>query len=418
LSSQPDSGRPSGGAGAGPATAGASAPAISAEALQRLVDQAAYFNAFSLPGAQRQGVAIRGQGNNGDVCGFRIEEDLHRFSVNVSPPTADGGLRATNAVGESYGRFTHRWMLVPDDFVAGPGREPPAVALDPSRSQRFVMLDGECRFGDGDGFRGFGAGVTFPFSNGGRTELLAATVGTIVEGFGSFRGHEEGTYLHCGSLSAERGFTGNMLLRVMDAAGTLRTSGRFSNLRTQRWPEPDITYVVFRGQAVEDDPVTQRVDQSGNFQGLTVVQGLRLISLNSGSLGDGVRGSARVGQVIGRITAHVNFNPFTPGGTNLNPIPFTTFDELSFRDGAGRDIGGFTADSSEGRVFNTRVGGQGAIRFGGVGQILSGTGPFQGMSGLMTDNSVVVFQPHVSASLYVLRVYDPDGRFRESVGRG
>jgi hypothetical protein len=37
------------------------------------------------------------------------------------------------------------------------------------------------------------------------------------------------------------------------------------------------------------------------------------------------------------------------------------------------------------------------------------------MEGLMTDNSVVIFTPHVSASLYVLRVHDPDGRFRSAV---
>jgi hypothetical protein len=422
MSNQPAPGRASGGAGArGAAPPGAAASgAYSAEVLQRLVDQAAYFNAFSLPdtGRRRGDVAIRVQGDgNNQVVGFRVDEDLHRFRVNVEPPTAEGGLRATNAVGESYGRFSHRWMLVPDDFVAAPDREPPPTALDPSRSQRFVMLDGVCRFGDQDGFRGFGAGVTFPVTVGGRAQLLAATVGTIVEGFGTFRGHEEGTYLHCGSLSADAGFTGNMALRVMDAAGTLRTSGRLPALRPRRAPEQDITYLVFRGQAVEDDPVTPRVGPDGQLLGLTVVQGLRLISLNSGaSGGGGVRGASRVGQVIGRITAHVDFNPSYPGGTALNPIPFTTFDELSFTDGAGRDLGGFTADSSEGRVFNTRIGGQAGIRFGGVGQILSGTGPFQGMRGLMTDNSVVVFTPHVSASLYVLRVHDPDGRFRTGVG--
>jgi hypothetical protein len=29
----------------------------------------------------------------------------------------------------------------------------------------------------------------------------------------------------------------------------------------------------------------------------------------------------------------------------------------------------------------------------------------------MTDNSVVVFTPHVSASVYVLRIHDPHGKF-------
>jgi hypothetical protein len=239
-------------------------------------------------------------------------------------------------------------------------------------------------------------------------------VGTILEGFGSFKGHQEGTYLHCGTLSAERGFTGNLLLRVMDSQNTLRTTGGLAPLRGQTFPEPDVTYIVFRGQAVESDPVTPRLGPGGQLKGLNVVQGLRLINLMSG-LDDGPRSIARVGQVIGKITAHVDFNPQAPGGTALNPIPFTTLDEIDFVDNSGQSIGGFTANSSEGRVFTIRIAGQAGIRFGGVGSVLNGTGPFQGMTGLMTDNSVVIFQPHVSASLYVLRLNDPGGKFRSNV---
>jgi hypothetical protein len=36
----------------------------------------------------------------------------------------------------------------------------------------------------------------------------------------------------------------------------------------------------------------------------------------------------------------------------------------------------------------------------------------EGTEGLMTDNSVVSFTPHVSASVYVIRVNDPEGRYR------
>jgi hypothetical protein len=200
----------------------------------------------------------------------------------------------------------------------------------------------------------------------------------------------------------------------MDSEGTLRTTGSLPSIRGKEFPERDITYVIFRGQAVETDPVTPRLGPDGQLKGLNVVQGLRLINLISG-LGDGPRSVARVGQVIGKITAHVEFNPHAPGGTALDPIPFTTFDELDFVDDTGRSIGGFIADSSEGRVFNIKVAGQAGIRFGGVGPVLNGTGPFQGLNGLMTDNSVVIFQPHVSASLYVLRLYDPEGRFRSNV---
>jgi len=396
-----------------PPSAASAAMKYAPEVLQHLIDQAAYFNALSISGSKHSSAAIQDQGN---ACiGFRVEEDLHRLSVTVQPPTAEGGLKASNAMGESFGKFKHRWLLVPDNFAGAPDREPPPTVLDPSRSQRFVMLDSVCKFGDSkDGFRGFGAGVTFPFASTTGTQLLAATVGTIIEGFGSFKGHQEGTYVHCGTLSPERGFTGNLLLRVMDSQNTLRTTGSLPAIRSQTFPEPDVTYIVFRGQAVESDPVTPRLGPDGQLKGLNVVQGLRLINLISG-LDDGPRSVARIGQVIGKITAHVEFNPAAPGGTALNPIPFTTFDEIDFVDNAGRSIGGFTADSSEGRVFNIRIAGQAGIRFGGVGLVLNGTGPFQGMTGLLTDNSVVIFQPHVSASLYVLRLHDPGGRFRSNV---
>src|SRR4029453_1811120 len=145
------------------------------------------------------------------AIGFRLCEHLHRFAITVQPPTAGKGLLATNTVGELIGQFTHRWMMIPDDFVAVPGREPPPTQFDPSRSQRFVMLDSVCTFSDGnDGFRGFGTGKTFPVTVNGRPQLVAATIGTIVEGFGKFENHTEGIYLHCGTISPQQGFMGNL----------------------------------------------------------------------------------------------------------------------------------------------------------------------------------------------------------------
>jgi len=82
----------------------------------------------------------------------------------------DSGLRAINRMGEPLGRFDHRWMFIPDNFLALPGVEPPVTLLDPSRSQRFVMLDGICSLNGGqDGFRGFGTGVTYPLRINGQS---------------------------------------------------------------------------------------------------------------------------------------------------------------------------------------------------------------------------------------------------------
>lgn len=389
---------------------GASPP--SADAVQRLVDRAAHFNMFSLP---ERSAGIRGPG--GGVIGWTIRETLHRFEIKSEPPTAERPLRARNRVGEPAARFIHRWLLAPDDFVAGPDREPPPTAFDPSRSQRFVMMEGTCTFGSGeDSFRGFGAGHTLPVP--GQRHVQAMAVGTVLEGSGRFQGHEEGTYLYCGTLDPQRGFTGNLLLRLMDRDDSFRADGPLPGLQARRDPEPDFTYLLFRGQAIPSDPVSPRVGPDGQPLGLTVVQGLRMLELDFVAGGHGgVRSTDKVGATIGRITAYVNFNPAAPGGTNLDPIPFTTYDEFVFFDREGRKVGGFTGDSSEGRVFGTQLSGQQGIRFGGVGRVLTGTGSFEGINGLMTDNSVVVFDPHVSASIYLLRVHDPEGRFRAHFAR-
>jgi hypothetical protein len=374
---------------------------------------------FSMPDPSVSHPAILAPGNANSVIGVRMDEVLHRFDVITQPPTAHTPLRARNIVGEPAGKFTHRWLVMPDDFVAAPDRQPPPTPLAPSRTQRFVMLDSLCTFGNGaDGFRGFGTGQTWPITVNGQPQLLATAVGTIMEGFGKFKGREEGTYVYCGTLAMQRGFIGNVLLRVMDRQETLRTEAALPVLEARANPEPEILYILFRGQAVPADPVTPRLGPQGHPTGLIVEQGIRLLDLDFKASGhSGLQSTARVGPSIGRITAHVTFNPAAPGGTASDPIPFTAYDEFVFFDHEGQRIGAFTANSSEGRVFNTQLAGQPGIRFGGTGQILSGTGSFAGINGLMTDNSVVIFTPHVSASVYVLRIHDPHGKFRAAVTR-
>jgi hypothetical protein len=390
--------------------------APTAEMVQHCVDQAAYFNVFSRPDPADSDATIR---KTNDVIGIRINEAVHRFEVTTHRPSATRSLRAANVVGERIGRFSHRWMLAPNDFVGVPDRVPPPTPLDPARPQRFVMLDGKCIFGDGaDGFRGFGTGQTIPTTVNGHPQLLATAIGTIVEGFGNFQGHEQGTYVYCGTLVPERGFTGNMMLRVMDPQKTLGTERSLPTIQQAPDPEAGITYVILRGEAVPSDPVTPNIGPDGKAIGLVVQQGLKLQYVDSATRGHGrIRATDRRGQLIGRITAYVAFDPASAGGTALDPVAFTAYDEFVFFGPGGEIIGSFTADSSEGRVFNMSLLGQPAIRFGGVGSIRSGAGPFEGIEGLMTDNSVVVFAPHVSASIYVLRIDDRGRRFRAAFGR-
>jgi hypothetical protein len=386
--------------------------------LQQLIDRAASFNIFSLPDPKHANVATPVQGSANNIIGFKINENLHRFVVTVQPPAAGKGLVATNTVGEMTGQFSHRWMLMPDDFAASPYREPPSTRLDPSRSQRFVMLDGVCTFGDGlDGFRGFGTGKTFPVTVNGRPQLVAATIGVILEGFGKFKDHTEAIYMHCGTISPQRGFMGNFNLRVMDPEGALYTADGLPDLVPRPDPEPGVTTMVIRGQAYPSDLVAPLLGPDGQLQGLKADQKMMLLYLDYGSEGHrGLRSSTKVGQTIGVLSGEIVFNPMDPGGTTpFNPVPFTTYDTLTFYDREGRSVGSFGAHLIEGRTFYLEIPGASGtrgIRFGGFGPLMHGTGAFKGIEGMMTDNSVVNFTPHVGASIYVLRIHDQDGKYR------
>src|SRR5262245_28322011 len=197
MSNQPSANQLQGGPGASvapPPPPGPSATPLSPEVVQYLVDQAAYFNMFSMPDPSLANPTIYAPGQGNSVVGVRVHEVLHRFDIITMLPTAQAPLRARNIVGEPAGKFTHRWLMMPHDFVASPGQEPPPTPLDPSRSQRFTMLDSTCTFGNGEhGFRGFGTGQTMPTTVNGQPQLRATAVGTIIEGFGKFKDQEEGT---------------------------------------------------------------------------------------------------------------------------------------------------------------------------------------------------------------------------------
>ena len=117
------------------------------------------------------------------------------------------------------------------------------------------------------------------------------------------------------------------------------------------------------------------------------------------------------------MTSEIDFNLLNPGapGTPLAPIPFAAVNRFTLVDASGRTVGTFVGDGGEGRTFTMEVDGapgQKGLRFGGFGPLREGTGCFEGVRGLMTDNSVVGLAPHVTSTLYVLRIEDPEGRYR------
>ena len=413
---------PAGGASPPPAAL----PDINAETypfdvVLHLLDEAAYFNMYSISAG---GQTSLGREGFGGVIGLRVRERLHRFSIVTEPP-AQNHVVSHNTIGEQLGHFEHRWLFAPDGFPALPTREPPETTLDPSRSQRFVMLDSVCMFENGrDGFRGFGTGRTYPTQVNGQSQLLAGAVGSILEGFGKFKGHE-GTYTYCGTLSPQEGFRGSLLCRVVDPQGDLRTESSLPSIEAGPEPEPGITYLMFRGQKRDRNQKTEyNIGPDGQVAGLNVHQQLRHVVIDSAALGrGGPRSTISLGPTIGNMAANILFNLLNPGapGTALSPIPFKSYNKYDFLDQHGRDIGVVEADGGEGRTFNLTLAGapgQKALRFGGVGPIVKASGFFEGMQGLMADNSVVGVAPHALSTLYILRVNDPEGKYRGAFHRG
>ncbi len=392
------------------------------ETVVHLLDQASFLTMFSVPARGRPEVILSRTGSG--VIGMRIEESLHRFSLSMDAPTRDG-VTTHNLIGEKLGHFEHRWMFAPDGFPALPGREIPETVFDPTRSQRFVMFDSGCGFENGsDGFRGFGTGRTYPMHAGSQPQLFVAAVGSILEGFGRFKGHE-GTYTYCGSLSQQEGFTGSVLCRVVDPQGDLRTETSLPAVEVWPNPEPEISYLTFRGQKRDRNQKTAySFGPDGQVAGLDVHQQLRQVQLDAATRGrGGPRSVMSVGPVIGSMTARILFNLLNPGapGTALSPIPFQSYNEYTFIDRDGYTVGSIEADGGEGRTFNLQLSGapgQQALRFGGFGPIVKATGAFAGMEGLMVDNSVVGVAPHALSTLYILRVNDPDGKYRGAFSRG
>jgi hypothetical protein len=390
------------------------------EMVQHLIDQAAYFNMFSIPDPENADREIRDTLNGQEIIGIRMSEVLHRFNINLELPSLEQSARAVNIVGEPIGRFSGRWVIIPDDFAAQPGREPPPTRFDPLRSQRFVMLDGIYTVnGEADGFCGFGTGVTYPTIVQGQSQLLAAAVGDILDGFGRFKGHE-GTYTYCGTFDPHRGFCGNLMCRLPDPNGDLRTQSDPPALGPVTRADSSLTYMMFRGQKKDGTQKTvYSFTPDGRLQGFKVKQQLRILDLDlSFHLHRGLRSAMKAGQVIGSMTSQVFLNILNPGapGTTVAPIPFHTYNEYALTDGKGRVIGTFVAEGGEGRSFNMKLPAaprQVALRFGAFQRLTKGTGCFTGLEGLLTDNSVVGVSPHATSTLYVLCINDPEGKYRD-----
>jgi hypothetical protein len=422
MSSQPDSAQSKTNSGAAAASAPSpQLPDLNAgrypfELVQRLVDRASWINVFAIPTANQSKTEIRAPGKSNGIFGAGCSEILRRFEINMTLPSLESGVKATNIVGEAAGKLDLRWMLIPDDFLARPGLSPPPTILDPSRSQRFVIQEGTFAFGNGqDGFRSFGTGRTFPTWSNEEPELVAAAIGNLSEGFGKFTGLE-GNYVLSGHITKNQAFLGDILVRVVDPNAILRATTALPPIESTADSERGITYLSMRSQKSGPGMLTTfNLATDGQVRGVNVPQELRQVHVGFSTQGnEGFRSEIKIGSTIGE---EIGFVHTAPGGAGTAdaPLAFQGVGDYWFTDSEGHVVGTFTAQFLEGRNFAMELAGapgQQAFRFGFFGPLLKGTGCFSGHQGMLLGATGVGISPHVLSNVYILRLSDPEGKFR------
>jgi hypothetical protein len=350
-----------------------------------------------------------------EMIGVEVHEELHRFDIQGLPPDLEHGIRASNQVGEHIAAVTMRWMIAPDDFEPAIDKVPPPTALVMTRSQKFVMLGGRMTFRDAaqSGLRGFGSGRTFPTVVRGKPQLRIAAVVNVLEGFGNLKGLT-GTIVVNGYVQPPKGLFINFVARFIDPSGQLRSAVPPSALQPIPEPDSSTTFLAFLGEIDPADQAAFSIDPSGRLIGTRISERLRLIrtgfDLGPGSADGGLRTFVTEGPAIGSVSANLAFDPADTQAT----VPMTSTDGVfSFVDAGGRSIGTLRANFVEGRIFREHIGNRAAARLAGLGPIIGGTGAFDGAIGMVTVNAGVGV-----SSLYVIRVSDPDGRFRKVLAGG
>jgi hypothetical protein len=379
------------------------------EGVQGLVKQSAFISLYAVDNPDQPDVPIPDPSNPKAFVGLNVHDVPHRWDVTVHEPTGDQGLRVSKTVAKASSALNLNWMVIPDDFEAAPGKYPPPVALDFTKSQRFSMLDGDFLFGGNDHYHGFGAGRTFPAMEGGKPVLRLGAVATLVEGFGKFKG-KTGLYAIQGWITPPNGLGLNYLSRIIDTDSIFLTDQELPPMEPIPDPDPNATFMTFLG---ENDPT-----QPPSSVSTTVREQLRLIHIgNTVGGSDGIFSNVKIGQVVGARTADFVFNPFdlSRNGTIQSPYPFTTENTaFSFFDAKGESLGGFKSNVTEGRAVTFPVAGSPipAFRIAGFGAIKDGTGQFSGMEGMVTVNSITSLKHHVTSEVFMIRLYDPEGKFR------
>ena len=396
--------------------------------VTRLLKAAAYFPIFNVhnPSIPNQTVPLLPVLDQQLFVAINVNEALHRFEVvtRVGPQ----GLTASNRMSEgAIASVQIRWTPIPDSYAPGPGIVPPPTLLNPFRSQRFTMLNGQLSFHDRkvSGVQAFGSGRTFPSSSGGQPALNIGAAIDVLGGFGDLAGLPDdmlpgATMVINGFIQPPNELALNLILRVMDPAGRLAAKGPVLPLvPSPTPPDPGAVFMFFLGEIDPRRPARLLFGTGSQPIGLQLFENLRLVRFDYDvETAASLQSRTEEGPLAGTLSAML-YCDFQDRATVL-PVQ-TTGGVFQFHDHTGRSIGAVYANMVEGRAFRTYLPGapMPVYRIGGFGPIKGGTGEFAGASGMMSVNSVLSVFPRTFSNLYVLRLEDPDGKLRarlESTG--
>ena len=378
----------------------------------RLLNEVAIFTIFNTANPALPNTPVPSPTDPTKLIGMDVNEDLHRFDIDVPDPGLNG-FHASNRVGEQVANIRIQWRVIPDDYVAFPNVQPPPTILDPTRSQRFCMLGGQMTFKDPEGsyLHAFGTGRTFPVMVGNQPQLRLGAVVDILEGFGRLQG-VVGTIVVNGYITPPYSLDLSIVVRLLDPNGRFRPRSSVPALKPIANPDPSTVFMLLRGEADPNNPITVNQTPDGRFLGTNLNEVLRLIYVDF-DVSRGMATKYRLGPVVGRLSTVTHVDPFS----GLNPTPLTTSNGvLTFFDGEGNTFGTLQADLVEGRAFPAAVPGALSpfVRVGGFGPFIRGSGQFDGVIGMLTVNSALSLDPVAVSMLYLLRISDPDGRFRRT----
>lgn len=389
--------------------------------VTRSLEAAAYFPALgahdpSSPNQANQNQVV-------SLLPFLRDRFLLAIDLDESLRHFEGNRMGRAAIADIHGRLAP----IPDDFVPGPGLVPPPTILNPFRSQRLALLNGQLSFRDrrASSVRMFGTGRTFPVMVDGRPALKIGAVVDILVGAGDLAGLPNDTFP--GATLVINGFIRppddlvlSLTLRVMDPTGRLQAGEHALPLvPSPALPDPGAVFMFLLGEVDPQRPVRLLFGPEGRPIGAQLVENLRLVRFTDGIETSGrLQSRTHFGPIVGTFSTMLYFDFQDPGRV----IPFQTMGGVfSFHDQQGRSLGSLFANMVEGRAFRTSLPGapMPVFRMGGFGPIKGGTGVLADATGMTSLNAVVSMFPRAHSNLHIFRIEDPDGRLRvrlEGVG--